>query len=122
MALAWGVGAGGLSLGPAYVTADLGLLFGSDARRAVDVYGGPVIGGAVPLVKADPWQYSSWTTVVEQWLPATAYGSGVLGMGVRIVGGLRMTLEVSAGGLVTAWGVSTFTWTGSAGLRYAFLP
>lgn len=122
MALTWGVGAGGLSLGPAYVTADLGLLFGSDARKAVDVYGGPVIGGAAPLIKADPWQYTSWTTVVEQWLPATAYGAGVLGMGVRIIGGLRMTLEVAAGGLVTAWGTSTFTWAGSAGLRYAFQP
>jgi len=122
MALTWGGGGGGLNIGAAYLTADIGLLFGSDARKAVDVYGGPMLAGSIPITKADPWQFNSWTTVVERWLPATAYGAGILGMGVRLLGPLRMTFEVSAGGLVTTWGAATFNWTGSVGMRYAIGP
>jgi hypothetical protein len=116
MVLVWGVGAGGVSNKVVYLTADLGLLFGTNGHKAIDVYGGPWLAGSFPVKQPRPWVLGGSATV-HDWVPVTGYLAALLGASVRIWGPLRLGLEGSFGGLVTQLGLSTWYWSGTFGFR-----
>ncbi|MBM4396287.1 MAG: hypothetical protein FJ087_11410 [Deltaproteobacteria bacterium] len=92
-----GLGGGGADSGLGYLTGDLGLSFGHTFADRVRIYGGPAFAVSAPFREGEALAHDSLESPRHPGL--TLYGLGVVGVAVRLVD--RLDLSVEAAG---AWG------------------